>query len=354
MAIEAQAWFLEEPGKPLVKRALAIVDPAATEAIIEVEACGLCHTDLGYANGSVAPRHALPLVLGHEIAGRVVEAGSAFQSLVGTHVLVPSVMPCGDCAMCRAGRGNACTRQKMPGNDIHGGFATHVLVPAASLVSLQSAPDGVRRDALGVVADAVSTAYQAVKRSGLERGDVAFVVGGGGVGGFVSQIARALGAHVVVMDVHAARLEAAKQLGAEQVIDVTGRDVKEVRKQAHAFAKEWGVPSIGYRIFECSGTAPGQLQAYALLANAATMMIVGFTRDLVSVRLSNLMAFDATLHGSWGCPVGAYPAVLDLIYRGEVQVEPMVERAPMSQLNETLTALAEHRLARRMVLDPRN
>lgn len=353
MTLEAQAYLLEEAGKPLERSVLEIDDPADDEAVVEVTACGLCHTDLGFADGSVAPRHPLPLVLGHEVTGKVVAAGARYQKLVGQAVMVPAVLPCGDCPMCRAGRGNACQRQKMPGNDINGGFATHMLVPGAPLVSLADAPESVKLDALGVVADAVSTAYQAVRRSGLEKGDVAFVIGAGGVGGFVAQIARALGAHVVVCDVHPGRIEAAGKLGAEHAVDVSGREPRDVRKELWGYAKEWGVPSIGYRIFECSGTAGGQTLAYTLLSHAATLMIVGFTREQVKVRLSNLMAFDATVHGTWGCPVEAYPDVLKLIYDGAVEIEPYVERAPMSRLNDLLSDLAAHRLARRMVLDPR-
>ncbi len=354
MTIEAQAWFLEEAGRPLKRSVLSLGDPADDEAVVEVTACGLCHTDLGYADGSVAPRHPLPLVLGHEVTGKVVAAGSRYQNLVGQAVMVPAVMPCGDCPLCRAGRGNACLRQKMPGNDINGGFATHMLVPGAPLVSLADAPADMKLDALGVVADAVSTAYQAVRRSGLEKGDAAFIVGAGGVGGFAAQIARALGAHVVVCDVQKTRLEAAEKMGVDHAVDVSDREPRDVRKELFGYAKEWGVPSVNYRIFECSGTAAGQTLAYTLLSNAATLVVVGFTRDKVILRLSNLMAFDATVHGSWGCPVEAYPEVLKLIYSGEVQIEPFVERAPMSRLNEVLADLAAHKLARRMVLDPRN
>lgn len=101
------------------------------DALVEVEACGLCHTDLGFANGSVAPRHALPLVLGDEVAGVVVGG-----PLARKRVLVLAVMSCGDCALCRAGRGNACLKQTMPGNDANGGFATHVVAPVAALVVL--------------------------------------------------------------------------------------------------------------------------------------------------------------------------------------------------------------------------
>lgn len=349
--MQAKAWILKAAREPLVRETLDIADPAPGRAIVEVSACGLCHTDLGYADGSVAPKHALPLVLGHEITGTVVAAADA--ALVGKRVLVPAVMGCGDCAYCRAGRDNACTRQKMPGNDVHGGFATHVEVPAHALVSLEAMPASVAIDSLSVVADAVSTAYQAVDRSGLASGDVAIVVGAGGVGAFVAQIARARGARVVICDVNADRLAAATRLGADLAVNVKDREAKDVRKEVHGAAKEWQPVSMGWRIFECSGTAAGQTLAYTMLAQAATMVIVGFTRDTVSVRLSNLMAFDATVHGTWGCPLSAYPAVLSLIYDGKVVVEPFIERAPMSRINDLLGALARHELSKRMVLDPR-
>ncbi|MCC6665797.1 MAG: 6-hydroxycyclohex-1-ene-1-carbonyl-CoA dehydrogenase [Polyangiaceae bacterium] len=353
MGIRSEAWVLKESGKPLVKESIELAEPTATEVVVEVEACGLCHTDLGFAEGGVAPRMPLPIVLGHEVVGTVRAAGEKYQALIGQKVLVPAVMPCGDCAFCRAGRGNACLKQKMPGNDIHGGFGTHLVAPGASMVSLADAPASVKTDSLSVVADAVSTAYQAVRRSGLKAGDVAFVIGGGGVGGFTAQIAKALGAKTVVCDVHEERLAGLATLGFDHTCNVKGREAKDVRKELHGKAKEWGVPSLDFKIFECSGTAPGQTLAYTLLSNGATMLVVGFTRDSVNVRLSNLMAFDATVHGSWGCPVEAYPAVLKLIYDGKVVLEPFIERAPMSKINQHMKALAEHKLAKRLVMDPR-
>lgn len=350
--MEAAAYFLDRPGAPLARRTLTLPDPGERDVVVEVTACGLCHTDLGFADGSVAPRHALPLVLGHEIVGVVRAAGQGARDLLGAKVLVPAVLPCGACELCTSGRANACTRQKMPGNDIDGGFATHVLVPASALVSLDDAPPHLRVDSFSVVADAVSTAYQAIRRSGLRRGDAVFVVGGGGVGGFVAQIARALGGEVAVCDVDPARLQALASLGAPLTVDVRGREPRDVRRQLHAWANDQRAASPRWRIFECSGTTAGQMLAYTLLGQAATMVVVGFTREPVNVRLSNLMAFDATLHGSWGCPPEAYPAVLRLIYDGDVQIEPFIERAPLSRINELLAALGRHELGRRMVLDP--
>lgn len=347
-----EAYVLTSAGKPLERRRITEPPLDPGDALVEVEACGLCHTDLAFASGEVAPKHALPLVLGHEIVGRVVRAGARGEALVGRRVLVPAVLPCGDCEFCRAGRGNACPRQKMPGNDIDGGFASHVVVPAGPLVPIDDVPASVDVRHLSVVADAVSTAYQAIKRAGLQRGDVAFVVGAGGVGGYAIQMARALGARVIALDVSTAKLELVAAHGAEKTVCVDKRPPKEVRKEVHRLASEWGIPSLRFRIFECSGTPAGQLLAYTLLSSAATMVQVGYCATPIEVRLSNLMAFDATLHGTWGCPPALYPEVLGLIYSGAVVLAPFVEHAPMSRVNEILDDMAHHRLGKRIVFDP--
>jgi 6-hydroxycyclohex-1-ene-1-carbonyl-CoA dehydrogenase len=241
----------------------------------------------------------------------------------------------------------------MPGNDMDGGFATHVLVPGGPLVPIEDLPPTVDPRDLSVVADAVSTAYQATVRAGLAKGDAAFVVGAGGVGGYAIQIAGALGARVVALDVSTGRLEMAAAHGAEKTVHVEGRAPKDVRKEVHRVAGGWGVPSLRYRIFECSGTPQGQALAFALLAPAATMVQVGYCAAPVEVRLSNLMAFDATIHGTWGCPPAAYPEVLRLIESGAVALAPFVQHAPMSSVNAALDDMAHHRLSRRVVFDPR-
>ena len=341
--MDGLSYVLTQAGRPLEPQRRSWPEPASGEALVEVIGCGLCHTDLGYARGEVPTKHPLPLILGHEVVGRVVGTGQL--------VLVPAVLPCGKCAFCLAGRGNACPEQQMPGNDIDGGFATHMLVRKAPLVPVPEMPDVWK---LGVVADAVSTAYQAVRRSGLAAGDVAAVAGVGGVGGFTAQIAAAQGAHVLALDVKRDRLDLAVQHGAESALSVQDLAPKAVKAEVRALLKKHGVPSLRLRIFECTGTRAGQTLAFGLIDRGATMVQVGYTPDPVEVRLSNLMAFDATVHGTWGCPVEAYPAVIDLISRGAVKLDPFVERAPMSRVNEYLEAMHAHRLERRMVLDPRS
>ena len=349
MSITAEAYFLEEANKPLVRRSLEIADPGPGEAIVEVIACGLCHTDLGYANGSVPTKKGIPLVLGHEATGKVVAAGQNFESLKGATVLVPAVLPCGECPFCKAGRGNACPNQKMPGNDIDGGFSTHFLVPAHPLIKIE---EGLSSNvaSLSVVADAVSTAYQAILRAKLTSDDIAIVVGAGGVGGFVVQIAAAMGARVLACDIAEDRLKLIAAHGAEETVNLTDKDPRELRKQVRGFGK--GAPTFNFKIFECSGSPAGQLTAYGLLERGATLMQVGYTPKKVEVRLSNLMAFDAEIHGTWGCAPEAYPGVLKLIGEGKVKLDPFIEYGPMSKVDEYFAAMTAHKLEKRMVMDP--
>ena len=91
-----------------------------------VAGCGICHTDLGFWCEGVPTRKPLPLTLGHEISGTVVEAGEGAQSWLGKTVIIPAVIPCGECAACKDGRGSICPTQIFPGCDVHGGFADHV------------------------------------------------------------------------------------------------------------------------------------------------------------------------------------------------------------------------------------
>lgn len=343
-------YAMTHPGKPL---ALFEYDaePGEKQALVEVTGCGVCHTDLGFLHEGVPTRHELPLVLGHEISGRVVSVGpGASPELVGRSVIVPAVLPCGECAVCAKGRGEICKAQVFPGNDVHGGFASHVIVPAKGLHAVDLEGEPLAR--LSVVADAVSTAYQSVIRSGLGEGDFAIFVGAGGVGGFGVQIARALGARVLAIDVDDDRLELIAKHGAEWTVNTRDQSVKDVRKQVKGLAKSGGLPSTEWKIFETSGTAPGQELAFALLTFGAYLGVVGYHPGSVTVRLSNLMAFDARAEGNWGCAPSRYPQVTELVTSGQVQVDPFVELFPMSQVNEVLDLLHTGRLKKRPVLLP--
>jgi 6-hydroxycyclohex-1-ene-1-carbonyl-CoA dehydrogenase len=213
-------------------------------------------------------------------------------------------------------------------------------------------PNGLEPWMLAVVADAVTTPFQAIVRSRLAQGDVAVFVGAGGVGGFGVQIARALGAHVVALDVDLTRLELASAHGAALALRPDQLTFQELRARVRAFAAEREVPGWRWKVFETSGSPRGQETAFGLLEPGAHLSVVGFTPEKVTLRLSNLMALDATAQGNWGCLPEHYPAALDLVLSGRVALAPFVERRPLAAINETFADLHERRATRRVVLVP--
>ena len=127
------SWQMVEPKKPLQKVEAPLPSPGPGELRLRVVGCGVCHTDLGFFYDGVRTKAPLPLTLGHEISGRVEAAGPGAEKWLGKAVIVPAVMPCGSCDVCRRGFGNICGAQKMPGHDIQGGYASHIGVPRAQL-----------------------------------------------------------------------------------------------------------------------------------------------------------------------------------------------------------------------------
>lgn len=340
-------------GEPLVASTRDFDAPADGQALVEVYGCGVCHTDLGFLYDGVRTRHELPLVLGHEVAGEVIAQGACDRDLVGKQVIVPAVMPCGVCDLCKRGRGDICKAQIFPGNDDHGGFASHLVVPAGGLCEV---PDGAfDRDGLArlsVVADAVSTSYEAVRKSGLGPDDFAIFVGAGGVGGFGIQIAHALGARVLAIDVSPERLEMMSKHGAEWCLNATEFDPKELKKKVRGIAKEAGLRDTEWKVFETSGTQAGQETAFSLLTFGAYLGVVGYFPGAVKLRLSNIMAFAARAEGTWGCPPEQFPPVLDLVRSGKIAIDPFLQTYPMSSINEVFEKLRKHELSHRPVLIP--
>ncbi|CAG1018417.1 6-hydroxycyclohex-1-ene-1-carbonyl-CoA dehydrogenase [Burkholderiaceae bacterium] len=354
MSFDAHRWLMTAPKAPLV-RADFQAAPQAGEVVVQIAGCGVCHTDLGYYYDGVRTNQPLPLALGHEISGRVVEAGAGAEQWLGKSVIIPAVLPCGECDLCKRGLGTICRAQKMPGNDIQGGFATHIVVPGRGLCEVDLGRlerAGLTLAQVSIVADALTTPYQAVHRAGVTPGSLAIVIGTGGVGGYCVQVARAFGATVVAIDVDDAKLAAIAEHGASLTLNSRTLDTKSIKTAINAFAKQQGLRSTEWIIFECSGTGAGQLTAYGLLVHGATLSVVGFTMDKVEVRLSNLMAFDARAIGNWGCPPEHYPAALDLVLDGKVQIAPFVETHSLDEINDVFEAVHRHDIRKRVVLVP--
>ncbi|MFH1421510.1 MAG: 6-hydroxycyclohex-1-ene-1-carbonyl-CoA dehydrogenase [Planctomycetota bacterium] len=322
------------------------------EVLVEVKGCGVCHTDLGYFYDGVPTVVKPPLTLGHEISG-VVVVGDA--KLVGKEVIIPAVMPCNKCPICAAGRNNRCLNQKMPGNSLgnYGGFASHIPVPAEDLCIVENRGE-MPLEWLAVIADAVTTPYQAAKRADLKDGDRVIVIGLGGVGSYMAQMAKAFGASTVIgIDISDEKLQRAREFGVDHTINPKGKDAKAVIDEFRTFCKGNGLPhNFGWKIFEVSGTKGGQETALFLLSFVGKLVIVGFGMAKLEYMISKLMAFDAEIIGTWGCLPKYYPEVLKMVLEGKIKIEQFVETRPMSKINEVFEKAHEGKLSKRIVLTP--
>ena len=322
--------------------------PRPGQVVVEVAGCGVCHTDVVVRRRRRA-RHATRCRwcwATRSPAGSSPRATAAAE-WIGRAVIVPAVMPCGDCDACAAGRPTICRRQMMPGNDGHGGFATHVTVPASGLCAGAGGPSR------GTVAAAAV--------GGRRRGDHA------ARGDPARRSRRATTWRSSSAPAASAALAcrspprwAPRWWRSTSIARAwswppptarrwprrrRARRRARSRRPCGSSRARWSAPGIGLKIFESCGTAAGQRTAWSLLGPGAHLAVVGFTLDKLELRLSNLMAFDATAQGNWGCSPERYPEALDLVLGGKVALGPFVEMHPLDRAPEVLQAVAEHRLA---------
>jgi len=347
-----KTWQMTEPGK-LARTEIDVPALQPGEVLVEVAGCGVCHTDLGYFYDGVPTVSKPPMTLGHEISGRVVAGDSKW---IGKEVIVPAVMPCNKCPICASGRGNRCLAQKMPGNSmgIYGGFSSHIVVPAEDLCVVENR-GSIPLEQLSVVADAVTSPYQAAMRANLKPGDNVIITGAtGGLGVYATQVCRGMGAKEVVAIARSSeKLKRAMDYGATYTISSADKDARGVRDAFRAYCKEKGLPAnYGWKIFEWSGALAGQQIALELFSYVFTLVICGYGMQKNEYQLSRLMAFDGDILGSWGCLPKYYPAVLKMVLDGKVKIDPFVEIRPMSQIQKAFEEGHKGGLDKRIVLVP--
>ena len=331
-----RAAIFEGPGRPLAIREVDAPVPGPGEALVRVAACGLCHTDLHYIDHGVPTAKRPPLILGHEISGVVSGLGPGTAGpLPGERVLVPSVLPCGECELCRTGRENICPNLRMPGNHIDGGFAEYLAVPARALVPLPPDLDLARS---AVIADALTTPFHAVVRRGQVRsGDWVVVVGCGGVGINVVQFAAAMGANVIAVDLREDKRRMARELGACESLDPAGegdlgRAVRKITGRGADVA------------FEVVGRPETVTLALSTLRRGGTLCVVGYSDSTVPLPLNRLMFFEYTILGSLGCRPVDYPRVVEMVRKGRVDLGKVVTNTlPLERIGEAIADLREGR-----------
>jgi 6-hydroxycyclohex-1-ene-1-carbonyl-CoA dehydrogenase len=246
----------------------------------------------------------------------------------------------------------------MPGNSfgIYGGFSSHIVVPSQDLCEIPKDKKGMPLEYFSVIADAVTSPYQAAMRAGVKPGDLTIIIGAtGGLGIYATQVCSALGAkEVIAIARNPEKLKRALSFGATHIIQSTAdKDARAIRDELRAYCNEKGIPSnYGWKIFEWSGALAGQRLALELLSYCFTLVICGYGMQRNEYQLSRVMAFDADILGSWGCLPEYYPEVLKMVLEGKIKIEPFIETRPMSKIKESFEEVHKSGLMQRIVLIP--
>ena len=284
--------------------------PGPGEAVIAVRALGLCGSDLGAYEGRNAFQ-LYPCVPGHELGGVVVAAGAGVTGVqVGDHVAVEPLISCGRCRPCRQGRYNCCQNLEVLGVHRDGGMVEQMALPA-SLLHVATPELTFEQLAL---CEPLTVGLQAVRRARVAAGEWVVVLGAGTIGLAAMQMARSRGAHVISVDLMPARLEVARQLGADVVLDAT-RDLN----QALADLTGDG-PDV---IIEAVGKAETIRRTLDLVAYAGRIVIVGHASEPVPLPMHTVLRKEVDLLGSRNS-CHAFPEVMDLVRRGLVDLTAAV------------------------------
>lgn len=312
------------------------------EVLVKVAACGVCHTDLHYMDHGTPTFKKPPLILGHEVSGTVEALGEGVTGwTVGQRVLVPAVYGCGHCSACRLGRDNICHEMVMFGNNVDGGYAEYMITPDHALFDL---PDEIPLLEGSIIADAITTPYHAVVvRGKVQPGDNVIVVGCGGIGLNLVQMAVAVGARVIGVDISEEKLEWAKKLGAAEVVNPAGEERidKTLRKLTGGGADV---------AFECIGLAKTQEQAFAATRNGGRLVLVGYSAHTMTLNSGRVMYREMEIVGSLGCRGVDYPRVIELARQGKIKIAEVVTgRYSLDEINAAFDNLREGKGVRSII-----
>ena len=335
-----KAAVLREFKKPLAFEDIPRPSLDADEVLIKVEACGVCHSDLHVADGDWPPFASLtkrPLILGHEIAGRVVEKGSAVEELqVGDRVGMPWIYwTCGECEFCRAGNENLCAKQKITGVTVDGGFAEFVKAPASHALKIQ---EGLAAVEAAPLFCAGVTVYRALKQARITPGQRLAIFGIGGLGHLAVQVARELGAEVIAVDMTEDKLHLAKALGAAHGYIAASKNVaKELRAK--------GGVHVG---LVTSAAKAAYDMAFACVRPSGTLLAVGLPAENICFPPVLMAAKEVRIQASAVGTRQDLREVLAMAAMGKIRCR--VATRPLCDVNAAMDQLRNGQVSGRIVL----
>jgi alcohol dehydrogenase, propanol-preferring len=336
-------------GAPLCETIVEAPRPQGTEVLVQIERCGVCHSDLHMQDGyfllgdgkklDVQAGRTLPFTLGHEIAGLVVSAGPDADAKPGAKVAVYPWIGCGQCAACRVGDENICAAPRHLGVTVDGGFATHVLVPHSRYL-IDYAP--LAPGFAGALMCSGLTAYAALKRlAGRAKRAPLLLVGLGGVGLMGLALARAMyGTAPFVADIDGKKRDAALAAGAAQAFDPSDPSARKALLKASG-----GI----YAACDFAGSDASLNFATGVLAKGGKVVVTGLIGGAFSTAVAMFPLKAMTIEGTTTGTLSEARELIELVRSKDIKPPPIAER-PLAQASATLDDLRAGKIVGRVVL----
>ena len=332
-----KAAVLRKPGAPLVVEDVEDPRPGAGEILIEVKACGVCHTDLHLAAGEWSlPK--LPLILGHEVVGVVRGVGPGVSNFKeGDRAGIPWIYStCGTCEFCTSDREPLCPAIVVTGFMVDGGYAEYAKASAEFAVPVP--PELTFVDAAPLYCAAL-TPYRALKISGARLGDTVAVWGLGGLGHYAVQITKVIGARVVVVDIDSSKLEFARRLGADFAFDASREKVDEA------------IRSLGgaHVVLNLAPAAQAVEQGFKALRRGGTLVLVGLPQGNFSLPILGSVAKGIRILTS---AVGTRQDLREVIALASAgKIKTVAETCRLEEINSVFERMRQGKISGRVVIE---
>jgi len=335
-----RAAVCESFGKPLRLTEVPTPSPGPGDVLIRVKGCGVCHSDLHLVDGDWAAWGTpLPIIPGHEVTGVVEKIGEGVTSLApGDPVGVPWMQyACGQCAPCKAGAEMLCAAQRSTGITVNGGYAEYVVAPAAFTHRIPEKLDLV--DAAPLLCAGI-TVFAPLRRAGNVAGKTVAVAGLGGLGHLAVRMAAAMGAHVVAILRGPGKTELARKMGAHEIVD------SEKEEIGRALTTMGGADLIlltGISAKLLEQCVPG-------LGPNGTLVVLAAIAENASILPAGLITGQKRIMGSVVGTRDDMDAMLR--FSADNDIRSVVERHPLSAVNDVLSKIRDGKVRLRAVLTP--
>ena len=341
MTSTMKAAVVREFGKPLSIEEVPVPTPGPGQILVKYEATGVCHTDLHAAHGDWPVKPTPPFIPGHEGVGYVAALGAGVKRLKeGDRVGVPWLhTACGCCTPCRTGWETLCGEQQNTGYSVNGSFAQYGLADP-NFVGLL--PASLEFGPAAPVLCAGVTVYKGLKETEVRPGEWVVISGIGGLGHMAVQYAKAMGMHVIAADIHEEKLQLAKKLGADMIVDARSinavADVQRITGGAHGAL----VTAVSPKAME---------QAFGFLRAKGTMALVGLPPGDISLPVFNTVLKRITVRGSI---VGTRQDLEEsLVFAAEGKVAAHFTWDKLENINAIFERMEQGNIDGRIVLDLR-